>query len=166
MARDPRYQRLLNSRRWKELRVEMLRREPLCQECKREGYVRSSVDCHHIRPISSAMTVQEMERLCFDPNNIPEIIDCGPMKLGRHYAAEMLDLEPYKDIAGYTGPVLIVHGTADVIVNVEYAKKAAEAYEATAADRLTLVIIPEGAHGFMKEHDAIATAAVAKFAAL
>ena len=102
----------------------------------------------------------------FDPNNIPEIIDCGPMKLGRHYAAEMLDLEPYKDIAGYTGPVLIVHGTADVIVNVEYAKKAAAAYEATAADRLTLVIIPEGAHGFRDEHDAIATAAVAKFAAL
>ena len=84
MARDPRYQRLLNSKRWKELRVEMLRREPLCQECKREKYVRSSVDCHHIRPISSAMSIQEMERLCFDPNNIACL--CVPCHVKVHKA--------------------------------------------------------------------------------
>ena len=84
MARDPRYQRLLNSKRWKELRVEMLRREPLCQECKREGYVRSSIDCHHIRPISSAMSIQEMERLCFDPNNIACL--CVPCHIKVHKA--------------------------------------------------------------------------------
>lgn len=84
MARDPRYQRLLNSRRWKELRVEMLRREPLCQECKREGYVRAAIDCHHIRPISSAMSIQEMERLCFDPNNIACL--CVPCHIKVHKA--------------------------------------------------------------------------------
>ena len=84
MSRDKRYQRLLNSRRWKELRVEMLRREPLCQECKREGYVRSSIDCHHIRPISSAMSIQEMERLCFDPNNIACL--CVPCHIKVHKA--------------------------------------------------------------------------------
>ena len=84
MARDPRYQRLLNSRRWKELRVEMLRREPLCQECKREGYVRAAMDCHHIRPISSAMSIQEMERLCFDPNNIACL--CVPCHIKVHKA--------------------------------------------------------------------------------
>ena len=84
MARDPRYQRLLNSRRWKELRVEMLRREPLCQECKREGYVRAAIDCHHIRPISSAMSIQEMERLCFDPNNIQCL--CIPCHIKVHKA--------------------------------------------------------------------------------
>ena len=84
MARDPRYQRLLNSKRWKELRVEMLRREPLCQECKREGYVRAAIDCHHIRPISSAMSIQEMERLCFDPNNIACL--CVPCHIKVHKA--------------------------------------------------------------------------------
>lgn len=84
MARDPRYQRLLNSKRWKELRVAMLQAHPLCQECEREGYVRSSIDCHHIRPISSAMSVQEMERLCFDPNNIACL--CVPCHVKVHKA--------------------------------------------------------------------------------
>ena len=84
MARDPRYQRLLNSKRWKELRVAMLQAHPLCQECEREGYVRSSIDCHHIRPISSAMSIQEMERLCFDPNNIQCL--CIPCHIKVHKA--------------------------------------------------------------------------------
>ena len=84
MARDPRYQRLLNSKRWKELRVAMLQAHPLCQECEREGYVRAAIDCHHIRPISSAMSVQEMERLCFDPNNIQCL--CIPCHIKVHKA--------------------------------------------------------------------------------
>ena len=84
MARDPRYQRLLNSKRWKELRVAMLQAHPLCQECEREGYVRSSIDCHHIRPISSAMSIQEMERLCFDPHNIQCL--CIPCHIKVHKA--------------------------------------------------------------------------------
>lgn len=68
--RDPRYQRLLNSKRWKELRVSMLQLHPLCQECLKHNVVRSAVDCHHIVPISASMTNAEMERLAFDPSNI------------------------------------------------------------------------------------------------
>ena len=102
----------------------------------------------------------------FDPNNIPEIIDCGPMLLGRLYAADVMELEPYKQITGYSGPVLIVHGTKDIIVNVEYAKTAAERYEAAQPGRLELCIIEEGAHGFSPQHDAIAVSALTKFAAL
>ena len=99
----------------------------------------------------------------FDPNDIPEIIDCGPMKLGRQYAAEMVNVDPYSAISPYQGPVLIVHGTADMIVNVDYARNAAKAYEAATPGRTKLVIIEGGAHGFVPEHDAIAIDAVKEF---
>ena len=100
----------------------------------------------------------------FDPNDIPEIIDCGPMLLGRKYAAEMVNVDACAAIAPYQGPVLIVHGTDDKIVHVDYAKKAEAAYEASKAGRTKLVIIEDGAHGFNPEHDAVAIAELKAFA--
>ena len=100
----------------------------------------------------------------FDPANIPEIIDCGPMKLGRKYAAEMVDVDPFAAIAPYQGPVLIVHGTDDKIVHDDYSRKAAASYEAAVPGRTTLCIIPDGAHGFSKEHDEIAISQLTEFA--
>lgn len=47
----------------------------------------------------------------FDPNNIPEIIKCGPMTLGRCYPADVINRDPFEEIKGYQGDVLIVHGT-------------------------------------------------------
>ena len=82
MARDPRYQRLLNSKRWKELRISYLREHPLCERCQAEGYVRAAIDCHHIRPISSAMSIQEMERLCYLPRNLQAL--CIPCHIKTH----------------------------------------------------------------------------------
>lgn len=99
----------------------------------------------------------------FDPNDIPEIIDCGPMLLGRQYAAEMIHVDPYEAISPYPGPVLIVHGTDDQIVNVDYARNAEKAYEAATPGRTKLVIIEGGAHGFVPEHDAVAIDAVKEF---
>ena len=71
MSRDPRYQRLLNSKRWWEVkRIVWQRAGGLCEECKQHGFVTAGVDCHHIQPIEKSMSVAEMERLCYDPNNI------------------------------------------------------------------------------------------------
>ena len=51
----------------------------LCERCKREGiaagilpdgYITPGVDCHHKRPVESARTEEEMERLAYDVNNI------------------------------------------------------------------------------------------------
>lgn len=70
MSRDPRYQRLLNSKRWKLLRAEVFRRaNGLCELCKAEGFITAGVDVHHIRPVEQAKTVQEMERLAYNPAN-------------------------------------------------------------------------------------------------
>ncbi|MCD7883647.1 MAG: DUF3237 family protein [Lachnospiraceae bacterium] len=94
----------------------------------------------------------------FDPQNIPEVIHCGPMKLGKEYAQSVLDVDAVEAICSYDGPVLIVHGTKDEIVDCSYARKAAEAYS-----NAELVIIPDGKHGFSKEHDKIALEAVERF---
>lgn len=70
MSRDPRYQRLLNDKRWKLLRAEVFRRaNGLCELCKAEGFITAGVDVHHIKPVEQAKTVQEMERLAYNPAN-------------------------------------------------------------------------------------------------
>ena len=95
----------------------------------------------------------------FDPKNIPERINCGLMKLGRCYVADVIDMDPYEEIKGYHGPVLIVHGTMDSIVKLDYSRQAQRAYP-----NAKLHIIEGGAHGFSKKHDAIATAHLRRFA--
>ena len=70
MSRDQRYQKLLNSPRWAEVkRIVWQRASGQCERCKREGYVTAGVDCHHKVPVESAKTEQEMERLAYDPSN-------------------------------------------------------------------------------------------------
>ena len=71
MSRDRNYQRLLNSKRWQEVkRIVWQRTNGLCEECMKQGIVRAGVDCHHIVPVETATTPQEMERLCVDVNNV------------------------------------------------------------------------------------------------
>lgn len=105
----------------------------------------------------------------FDPNNIPEQVNCGPMKLGRCYVADVIDIDPYEEIKEYPGKVLIVHGTEDKIVKWDYAKRAYETYvknnpaDLPVEQRVTLRLITGGAHGFSKKHDAMAMEEIKKF---
>lgn len=39
----------------------------------------------------------------FDPNNIPTTIKCGPMKLGRCYAENVIKMNPYGEITAFNG---------------------------------------------------------------
>ena len=93
MSRDPRYQRLLNSKRWKMIRADYLRQHPLCERCRREGiaagvlpdgYITSAVDVHHKTTVESAKTEQEMERLAYnlDGNNLEAL--CIPCHIRTH----------------------------------------------------------------------------------
>ena len=82
MSRSKDYQRLLNSKRWKMLRQEYLRAHPLCELCKREGYVRSAIDVHHVIPVESAHSIQEMEQLAFDWHNLQAL--CIPCHIKAH----------------------------------------------------------------------------------
>ena len=70
MSRDPRYQKLLNDKRWKLLRAQVFQRtNGLCELCLKEGIYTPGVDVHHIRPVEQAKTVQGMERRAYNPAN-------------------------------------------------------------------------------------------------
>ncbi len=94
----------------------------------------------------------------FDPQNIPETFFCGPMRLGRDYAASVLEIDLIAEISRYTGRVLIVHGTADRIVHYRYSQQAQAAYP-----NAVLKLIPQGQHGFSRQHDRIALGYVEQF---
>lgn len=99
----------------------------------------------------------------FDPQNIPELLNCGPMKLGRCYVTDVIGMDPYEEIKGYRGNILLVHGTKDKIVNINYSKRAYEMYKASGAN-IEYKIIDGGTHGFSKKHDAIAIEMLKEFA--
>lgn len=124
----------------------------------------------------------------FDPHNIPKLLNCGPMKLGRCYVSDVIEMNPYEEIKDFAGDVLIVHGTKDDIVKLEYSQKAYETYlgsekylgssviveqeensEAVRNDeladrRVVFEIIEDGRHGFSKKHDKIAIEMIRRFA--
>ncbi|MDE5877544.1 MAG: HNH endonuclease [Muribaculaceae bacterium] len=70
MARDREYIKLINNRRWRELRLSVLSREPLCRRCAQAGRVRQAREVHHVQPIQTGVTPWERERLAYDPANL------------------------------------------------------------------------------------------------
>lgn len=102
----------------------------------------------------------------FDPNNVPDTFACGPMQLGKRYVTDVINMDAFEEIKGYKGEVCIVHGTDDKIVNVAYAKRSKDTYEANSEDdgRVQLHIIDGGEHIFSPEHDVIAVEKLKEFA--
>ena len=82
-----------------------------------------------------------------------------------------LCIPAFAEIKNYAGRVCIVHGTKDKIVDVSYAKRAAEAYKSTMpigmqdSKRVQLHFIDGGGHMFSKKHDVIAMKLLKEFAA-
>ena len=94
----------------------------------------------------------------FDPNAIPETFRCGPMMLGREYAASVMDLDPFEILGSYRGNVLLLHGDRDELVPLSYSRRAAEMYrrvqeevpEQNGPRIARLVVIPGAGHIFLK----------------
>ena len=95
----------------------------------------------------------------FDPGNIPEILGRVPITLGRDYAAVAQKLDSFDLIAGYDGPVLLVHGTRDHLVPLSYSQRAAEVY----GDRCKFVQLAGADHIFHGENAKKAKALVREF---
>ena len=89
----------------------------------------------------------EMMFAKFDPQNVPETFWCGPMKLGRRYVTDVIEMDPYEIINQYTGKILIIHGNQDKIVDISYALRAVETYSQAGAD-VEMKIIDKGGHMF------------------
>lgn len=97
----------------------------------------------------------------FEPDNIPDMIRCGPMKLGKCYVKDVIGIDPYQEIQDFSGDVLIVHGTKDKIVDMEYSKRAYELYLHSKGKKdeprvVSFFPIDGGRHGFSKRHDRVA----------
>lgn len=91
----------------------------------------------------------EMMFAKFDPQNVPETFWCGPMRLGRQYVTDVIEMDPYEIIHQYTGKVLIIHGNQDKTVDISYALRAVETYSQAGAD-VEMKIIDKGGHMFFR----------------
>lgn len=61
--------------------------------------------------------------------DVPEEVDFMRMTIGRPYYERFYDgYDIYKEIAGYQGPVLLLHGTEDTLVKPEYSARASNVY--------------------------------------
>ena len=70
-CRNPKQQKdkaeIYNSREWKELRIAKLRStNGLCEECLKQGIVTRARCVHHVVPIETARTKDEMRRLAIE----------------------------------------------------------------------------------------------------
>lgn len=105
----------------------------------------------------------------FDPENVPEQFRCGPMKLGSRYVTDVINMKASEAIKGYSGDVLIVHGTEDPVVSIHYSKRAHKTYqkrtppEAEYQPKTVFQTIEGGKHGFSRKHDAVAIDMVKQF---
>lgn len=83
----PEHMKMLNDKRWAATKAIVdARAKGLCEWCirdgqeygrkignlllQRTGWRRKGIDHHHIIPFESAKTQAEMERLCYDSNNV------------------------------------------------------------------------------------------------
>ena len=60
--------------------------------------------------------------------DIPEVSEIWGVKLGKKFMMDIRNMKPYETIGRYKGPVLIVHGTDDKVVPLDYSKRAQETY--------------------------------------
>ena len=66
-----------NTLAWKVLRLEYIKSNPLCEECKEKGILNSAIDVHHKIPISAGKDLMEKKTLGFDWNNLKSVCkDC------------------------------------------------------------------------------------------
>lgn len=70
MSKDKDYIKLIHTTRWVNLRIRVLSEVPSCERCLMEGYLTAASEIHHRRPVETATTFREKERLMFDRSNL------------------------------------------------------------------------------------------------
>lgn len=96
----------------------------------------------------------------YDPNQVPERIDCGKTILGKQIHEEMAAMDPFLALSPYKGPVLIRHGTADETVDYSYAVRAKENY---GKGQCRLQLIRNMGHSMNEKQQESAVAAIGQF---
>jgi 5-methylcytosine-specific restriction endonuclease McrA len=78
--KNPEYRRIITGKRWQKLRgsymlLNAIRNGGFCEQCVKDYFVggprpRKATEVHHIVPIESATSRQDMEALAYDENNL------------------------------------------------------------------------------------------------
>lgn len=94
-----------------------------------------------------AFSVSEQTKAFYkSEEHIPERAPAaGGMKVGKRFYADALQIDIYRQIAPYTGPVLMFQGERDLVVPSLYVKMALDYYQDA-----QMVLYPEEGHGFTR----------------
>ena len=90
--------------------------------------------------------------------DIPEVSEIWGVKLGKKFMMDIRPMKPFELIGNYKGNVLIVHGTDDKVVPIDYSKRAVEIYQ-----NATIKIIDKAGHGFNPEERILSNQYVKEF---
>ena len=77
MAHGKLYNKLINCKRWRELRTRKLYANPLCELHKKNGKIVAASVVHHIIEVESGVTEDDCIRLAYSWNNLQSLCkDC------------------------------------------------------------------------------------------
>lgn len=77
MAKDKDYIQAIHTRRWLELRRDILTNHPLCERCLEEGRVKCATEVHHVVPVEEGVNRREKQSLMFNSKNLRALChDC------------------------------------------------------------------------------------------
>jgi len=98
----------------------------------------------------------------YDINNVPNELVCEKTVLGSGFHDLVVGMDVYRELAAYSGPVLILHGTADETVDHSYALRAHLNY---APGQSRLQLMRTAGHSFTGEQQSSAIASILEFLA-
>lgn len=96
----------------------------------------------------------------YNVNEVPAIIDCKSTHLGRVFHDTVVSMDVFLELSAYKGPVLILQGLEDEIVNYSYAIRAKENYE---NGQCQLQLIRNAGHSFNELQKESAVASINQF---
>lgn len=70
MSKNADYNRMIQSKKWQELRKKKINASPICEDCNEKGIIEPATEVHHIVPVEAASSVASMEYLMFAVDNL------------------------------------------------------------------------------------------------
>ena len=69
--------KIYNSSIWQKLRKTYMAAHPICEVCQLEGIIKPAVEIHHIREISNGTSIEQMQDIAYDYNNLQALcVEC------------------------------------------------------------------------------------------
>lgn len=81
---NPNHRFVYNTKKWKDLRLLKLSKNPLCEMCFEREIIKLAIDVHHIKEIDSVENINEKQKLGFDWNNLKSLCKECHKEVHRH----------------------------------------------------------------------------------